>query len=67
MNINGLSKQGIYIPDFDDMNYDEINWDEVLSGNMILMSFLSSIYYGDDTFLRLFHKEFVEKWKKLKR
>lgn len=53
-------------PDFDDMDYDEIKWDEVLSGNMILISFLSSIYDGDDTFLRLFHKEFVEKWKKLK-
>ncbi len=53
-------------PDFDHMNYDEINWDEVLSGNMILMSFLSSIYEGDDTFLKLFHKEFIEKWNKLK-
>ena len=54
-------------PDFDHMNYDEINWAEVLSGNMILMSFLSSIYEGDDTFLNSFHNEFIERWCKLKR
>ena len=53
-------------PDFDHMNYDEINWDEVLSGNMIMINFLSSIYEGDDTFLNSFHKEFIERWSKLK-
>ena len=53
-------------PDFDHMNYDEINWNEVLSGNMMLVNFLSSIYDGDDTFLELIHKELIERWNKLK-
>ena len=53
-------------PDFNHMNYDEINWDEVLSGNMIMMNFLLCIYEGDDTFLNSFHNEFIERWGKLK-
>lgn len=53
-------------PDFDHIDYDDIKWDDVLSGNMIIMNFLSSIYEGDDTYLNAFHKEFVERWNKLK-
>lgn len=53
-------------PDFDDIDYDDIKWDDVLSGNMIIMNFLSSIYEGDDAYLNAFHKEFVERWDKLK-
>jgi hypothetical protein len=53
-------------PDFDHIDYDDIRWDEVLSGNMIMMNFLASIYEGDDAYLKAFHNEFVERWNKLK-
>lgn len=53
-------------PDFDDMNYDEINWEGVTSGTMILLDLLRGIYEKNDAFLNYIYSEFANRYKNIK-
>ncbi len=46
-------------PDFDHMNYDKIDREDLVSGNMILLDLLRSIYEKNDTFLKAIYNEFI--------
>lgn len=51
-------------PDFDSESYESIDWDNVFGGNTLFMNLLTSIFDGDDTFLKELHQKFIELWRK---
>lgn len=51
-------------PDYDADSYEDIDWNNVIGGNTILLSLLSTIFDGNDAYLKGLHKIFVDKWNK---
>ena len=50
-------------PDVDEEYINNTNWDNVLGGNTILHNLLSSIFNGDDSYLRELHQQFISNWR----
>jgi len=51
-------------PDFDAGSYDNIDWNNVFGSNTLLLSLLSTIFDGNDAYLKDLYKIFVDKWNK---
>jgi nuclear transport factor 2 (NTF2) superfamily protein len=49
-------------PDVDEEYLNNIDWEVVLASNTILHNLLSSIFNGDDSYLRELHQKFITKW-----